>query len=188
MDACGVGHADRELVEVGAAVERGAPASASARSSCARLRRAAGGDVAQPVRPERREIDGRRERAQRLVGADVARGLVAPDVLLSRAQRHDVGAPALDVGRPADEPPGHLADEVRRAARRPRYGPPYCERDAERLALAGSDVGAVLPGRREDRERDRLDDRDEQRAGRVGQRAPPRPSARGCRTRWAGRG
>ena len=47
-------------------------------------------------------------------------------------------------------------------------------RDAERLALAGGDVGAVRAGRREDGERDRLDDRDEQRAGGVGELADPR--------------
>ena len=44
-------------------------------------------------------------------------------------------------------------------------------RDAERLALAGRDVRAVRAGRGEDREADRLDDRDEQGAGGVGQ--PP---------------
>ncbi len=53
----------------------------------------------------------------------------------------------------------------------PRYGPPYCGAMPERLALAGRDVGAVGTGRREDRQADRLDDRDEQRAGRVGELA-----------------
>ena len=41
----------------------------------------------------------------------------------------------------------------------------------ERLALAGGDVGAVGTGRCEDRQRDRLDDRDEQGARGVGELA-----------------
>ena len=56
-------------------------------------------------------------------------------------------------------------------ARIPRYGPPYCGRDAERLALAGRDVRSVCARRRQDGQRDRLDDRHEQRAGGVGERA-----------------
>ena len=43
------------------------------------------------------------------------------------------------------------------------------ERDAERLALADGDVRAVLAGRRQDGERDRLDDGHEQRARGVGE-------------------
>ena len=74
-----------------------------------------------------------------------------------------------------------------RAARRPEVRPAVLGRDAQRLALARGDVGAELARRREHRERDRLHDRHEQRAGGVGERARPRPSARGCRTRWAGR-
>ena len=115
------GTRDRELVQVRAVVDaRRADGGQSASSSSLGSRRAERGDVAQPVRAERREVDRRGERAQRLVGADVARRLVAPDVLLARAQRHHVGAPAVDVGRPPDQPAGHLADEARTS---PRAGP-----------------------------------------------------------------
>ena len=60
----------------------------------------------------------------------------------------------------------------------PEVRPAVLRRDAERLALAGGDVGAVRAGRRQDGERDGLDDRDEQRAGGVGQ---PPTSAIGSR-------
>ena len=55
-------------------------------------------------------------------------------------------------------------------ARIPRYGPAVLRRDAQRLALAGRDVGAVRAGRGQDGQADRLDDRDEQGAG--GMRQP----------------
>jgi hypothetical protein len=42
---------------------------------------AEGGHVAQPVRPDGRQVDARGEREERLVRADVAGRLVAPDVL-----------------------------------------------------------------------------------------------------------
>ena len=120
---------------------------------------ALGGDVAQPVRPDRREVDARREGEQRLVRADVARRLVAADVLLARAQRHHEGALAADVGRHPDEPAGDLADERVGRGEDAEVRAAVLRRDAERLALAGGDVGAVRAGRREDRERDRLDRR-----------------------------
>ena len=55
-------------------------------------------------------------------------------------------------------------------ARMPEIRAAVLRGDAERLALAGRDVGAVRAGRREDGQADRLDDRDEQGAG--GMRQP----------------
>src|SRR5262245_26226166 len=75
-------------------------------------RRATRGDVAQPVRTERRHVNGCGEGAERLVRTDIAGRLVAPDVLLARAQRHDVRATAVEIRSPPDQPPGHLPDEV----------------------------------------------------------------------------
>ena len=130
--------------------------------------------VAQPVRTDRREVDRRRQREQRLVRADVAGRLVTPDVLLARAQGHDEGALAVEVRGHADEPPGDLADERIGRGEDAEVRPAVLRRDAERLALAGGDVRPVGAGRREDGERHRLDDRDEEGPGRVGQLADPR--------------
>ena len=97
--------------------------------------------------------------------------LLAPDVLLARAQRHDERALAVEVGRHPDEPAGDLADERVGRGEDPEVRPAVLGRDPERLALAGGDVGAVRAGRREDGQRDGLDDRDEERAGGVGEPA-----------------
>ena len=73
-----------------------------------------------------------------------------------------------------DEATRDLADERVGGGEEPEVRAAVLRRDAERLALAGGDVGAVGAGRREDREADRLDDRDEQRAGGVRQLADRR--------------
>ena len=73
-----------------------------------------------------------------------------------------------------DESSGDLADERIGRGEDPEIRPAVLRRDAERLALAGGDVGPVGAGRGEDRERDRLDDGHEQRARGVGELADPR--------------
>ncbi len=52
-----------------------------------------------------------RQRAKRLIGADIRGGLFAPDVLLARGQRQDESAPALRVRRLSRKTPGHLPHE-----------------------------------------------------------------------------
>ena len=95
----------------GPGCRRGAPTAARARSSSAALAAPERRDVAQSVRTDRREIDGGGEGEEGLVRADVARRLVASDVLLARAHRHDEGALAVEVGRHPDEPARDLANE-----------------------------------------------------------------------------
>ena len=70
-----------------------------------------------------------------------------------------------------DEAPGDLADERVGRGEDAEVRAAVLRRDAERLALAGGDVRAVRAGRREDGQADRLDDRDEQGAGGMGQAA-----------------
>ncbi len=171
MDGPRVGDPDRELVEVRAGVqplrpdrgqrglELGGPAGAQRRH------------VAQPVRADGGEVDRGGQGEERLVGADVAGRLVAPDVLLARAHGHHEGALSVEVGRHPDETPGDLADERVGRGQDPEVRPAVLRRDPERLALAGRDVGAVRAGRLEDGQADRLDDGDEQRAGGVRQAA-----------------
>ena len=62
----------------------------------------------------RAERSGRRcpQREQPLVRADVARRLLAADVLLAGLERQHPAALAVAVGRLADEPAGDLADEL----------------------------------------------------------------------------
>ena len=64
------------------------------------------------------------------------------------AQGQHVAALAVDVHRLADDAAGRLADVLLACmAKKPRYGPPKLRPIAQRLALAGHDVGAVLAGR-----------------------------------------
>ncbi len=103
--------------------------------------------------PEPTQLDRGGHRHQRLVGADVGRRLLAPDVLFSGAQRRDVGASALGVDGLADEATGQTAHVVQVQANSPRYGPPKLERHAEGLPLPHHHVGAPLAGRAQDARR-----------------------------------
>ena len=123
------------------------------------------------MRPDRGEVDRCGQREQRLVGADVAGRLVAPDVLLAGAHGHHERAPPIEVGRHPDETTGDLADERVGRGQDPEIRAAVLRGDAERLALAGGDVRAVGTGWREDGEADRLDDRDEEGARGVGEPA-----------------
>ena len=167
MDRRGVGDADDELVEVGAGMQPRRAGRGKRRLELRRPRGAQRGDVAQAVRAHGRDVDRRREREQGLVGADVAGGLLAPDVLLARAKGHHERPLPVQVRGHAHQPAGDLADERVGAGEDPEVRAAVLERDAQRLALARGDVRAVLARRREDGERHRLDDADEQRAGGV---------------------
>jgi hypothetical protein len=123
------------------------------------------------VRPDRGEVDGRGQRAQGLVGADVAGGLLAADVLLAGTQGHDERALAVDVRGHADETAGDLADQGLAAGQDAEVRAAVRERDAQRLAFAGRRCRRRTRPARQDGERDRLHDRHEQRAGGVGQAA-----------------
>ena len=68
----------------------------------------------------RRKIGCGRKRHQPCVGADVAGGPGAPDVLLARRQSQHVTAPALVVHGLADKPAGHVMHEF-----------PACRENAE---------------------------------------------------------
>ena len=105
------------------------------------------------------------EREQRLVRRHVRGRLLAADVLLARLQRQHVAAVAVQIGRLADDP----------ARQPPRVlglrGEEAVVRAGVRLVVAGAlplpdrEVGAVVPGRLEHAERDRVDVGDRERAG-----------------------
>src|SRR5213075_2455364 len=68
--------------------------------------------LAQPLRPEPRQVDEPAQGEERLVGGDVRRRLLAPDVLLPGLQGEDIAALARGVYRLADDPSRHPADEL----------------------------------------------------------------------------
>ena len=106
------------------------------------------------------------KRAQSGIGADVAGGPFAPNVLLTGRQGQDPAPPASCVDRLPDEAPRHLADEPVAGGEQPDMRSAETERVAERLALGGHDVCADVAGRANGAERqDFGDDDDEQGAG-----------------------
>ena len=105
--AAGPGSTDGEFVEE-ALVDTSTPRT---RASLSADRRLGVIDPRQPFKPalaEQRHMDGEGERAQAGIGADVARRLLAADVLLARRQRQHEAAPPLVVDGLAGEPPRHL--------------------------------------------------------------------------------
>src|SRR5262245_59229622 len=79
------------------------------------------------LRTEPGQVDETSQRQQSLVRRDVRSRLLAADVLLAGGERQDEAAPAVRVGRLADDAAGHAADVVRTAGAggvgRPACGP-----------------------------------------------------------------
>ena len=157
------------------------PAASSAPATCRAWAADSSATSRRPCRSDRGQVGGGGQRAERLVGADVARRLLAADVLLARLQGEHVPLAALRVAGGSHQAAGHLPH--RRHARRHEADvrPAEGDRDAERLALGGHDVGAVRARRLEQGQRGRLDHRDQLRAGRHGRHRPARASARARR-------
>src|SRR5712672_4133235 len=120
--------------------------------------------LAQPLRPEPREIDEPAGREQRLVRGDVRGGLLPPDVLLPGLQGEDIAALARGVYRLADNASRHAPDEL--LARREEA----VVRTAEGREVPGSlpfaerERGSVAARRLEHAEGQEVDVRDRQRA------------------------
>ncbi len=127
------------------------------------------GDVPQAVRPQSGEVHGGGQRAQGLVRADVAGGLLTADVLLAGTQGHDKGSAPVDVRGHANKTAGDLAHKGLATGQDAEIRPAVGERDAQRLAFAGCDVRPVLARRGKDGERDGLNDRNEERTRGVGE-------------------
>ena len=108
-------------------------------------------DVLQPVGAVVHAVARGHVREQRLRGADVARRLVAADVLLARLHRHAQRGLVLRVDRHADDAAGHAA---RVAHARRHEGRVRAEPSARRSAArADRDVGAPLARRLQQRAR-----------------------------------
>ncbi len=101
---------------------------------------------------------------QHLRGADVARGLLAPDVLLARLQRQAQRGLAVAVDRDADQAAGHRALVGLARGEVGRVRAAEAQRHAEALRVADRDVGAELARRFEQEQRERVGRHDDQRA------------------------
>ena len=135
-----------------------------ARGESARAPADALGDRAQPFRAVIDGVHPGDHGQQHLRRADVARRLLAPDVLLARLQRHPVRDVAVPILGDADETPRQLAHPfaARREERRVRSA--VAERHAEALRAADRHVGADLAGRRQHRQRQQIRRHRDQRA------------------------
>src|SRR2546423_7756101 len=132
------------------------------------LLRALRGDLLKTSAAHRRHVDGRGERDQTFVGADVRGSLLAPYVLLARGEREDEAAAALSVVCDAGEPARHLARVLLARGEQPDVRAAEGDGHAERLPLRDDDVGAARARRAKHSERRalRADDA-EQRSRRV---------------------
>src|SRR6516164_1089841 len=111
-------------------------------------------------------MDRKGERTQSRIGADVAGGLLAPDMLLAGRQGQHPAAPAVGVDGLTSETSGHLAHELVPAGEQSEMGSAEIERVAERLPFGRDDVRSHHA--RRDNGAERKDFRyhdDEQRAG-----------------------
>ncbi|OIQ74731.1 hypothetical protein GALL_436090 [mine drainage metagenome] len=158
--------AHRQRVEVGLMRQR--PALRAQRVGQQRgVRMHALRDARQPLRAVVDRIHAGDHRRQHLRGADVARRLLAADVLLARLQRQAQRRLAVRVDADADQTPGHLALE--RVAHRHVGGVRAAEaqRQAEALRAAHGDVGAEFARRRQHGQREDVGGDDDQRAALV---------------------
>src|SRR4029079_17624220 len=133
--------AEREAVEEGSVIrdparwKRGDPVRERMSAS-----HAGAGRRAQTLRPEERQVHRGVDRGERFVRADVARGFLAPDVLLAGLQRVHEAANAVGVdGLPRDAS-GHLAHERFTTREDPKVRAAVRHGNAERLALPYRDV------------------------------------------------
>ena len=114
------------------------------------------------------------DREQHLRRADVARRLLAADVLLARLQREAIRGVAVAVDGRADQAARHAALQGVGARHVRRVRPAVAHRHAEALGRSDGDVGAELARRREQGEREEIGrhgDADLLRAERRDQRA-----------------
>ena len=104
---------------------------------------------------------------QRLRGADVRRGALAPDVLLARLERHPVGRAALRIDRDADHPPRHLARMGAAGGEERGVRSPVAQRDTEALRVADHHVRVHFAGWGRQRQGKQIGRHDDQRSRRM---------------------
>ena len=118
-----------------------------------RIGRDAFRDPHEPCRAVIHRIHARDDGGEHLRGADVARSLLAADVLLAGLEREPVGRLAVGVDAHAHEPPRQRPLELVAAGEKRRMGAAAAHRHPEALRRAHDDVGPPLARRREQHER-----------------------------------
>ena len=149
------------LLSTSTPARRNAPASVAVRR-CTRTR-----DRAQTVGPVIRRVQAGDHRQQHLGRADVARGLLAPDVLLTGLEREPQRAPSLRVDRYADQASRQRTLVPVAGGDVGRVGPAEPERDPIPLGVADDDIGADLPRRPHEHECEQIRSHRDERALRV---------------------
>ncbi len=125
------------------------------------------GHLPQAVGAHIGHVDAGRQRAQRMVRTDVGGRLLAADVLLARGQGQVEAAATLFVVGGSDQPARKAPHELFAAGYEADVRSAVAWAQTELLSLSHGDVCAVLAGRREDGEADRVDAGDRERAGGV---------------------
>ena len=125
------------------------------------------GDRPQPVGPVVHGVHRGHDGQQHLGGADVGRGLLAADVLLSGLQCQPVGGAAGGVDRDPDEPPGQGPAELVAGGEEPGVRSAEAHRHAEALGRPDRGVGAQLARRDQQRAGQQVGGHDGQPAGLV---------------------
>ena len=121
-------------------------------------------DALQPLRPVIHRIHRRHHRQQRLRGADVGCRLVAANVLFAGLQRHAQRGGAVAVHRDADDAPRRAALVRVAGGEKRRVRAAETHRHAEPLRRADGDIGAQLPRRGQQRQRQQVGRHHRQRA------------------------
>src|SRR5262249_22236038 len=97
-------------------------------------------DAAQTVFAHKGKIDAGGQGHQTLIGANVAAGFLAADVLLARAEGHHVGAAAILIDSFADDAPSNFADVFGTTAEEAEIRAAETHWNAEGLSLADHNV------------------------------------------------
>ena len=115
-------------------------------------------------------IDGvhaRDDCEQNLRSADVARRLLAADVLLARLERHAQRRLSIGVARDADDASRDMALELVARREESSVRSAISERNSEALRVSDDDVGAPFSRRHEQRQRKQIGRDRDKRLGRV---------------------
>ena len=124
-------------------------------------------DGANSGRPVVHGVHARHYGEQHLGRADVAGGLVAPDVLFASLQSHAQGSPAVRIDGHADESSGHATNEFLAGREERGVGAAVAQRRAKALRASQGHVGTELSWGQEQSQAEQVRGHGHARAGSV---------------------